>query len=64
MRVGTKFAAAALGSVLLVTTAACGSDPGSSDGDGAPKSSIDISKVTSDPAVVKLVPADLKDRAA
>src|SRR5215218_5023853 len=62
MRVGTKLAAAALGSVLLVTTAACGSDPSSSDGDGARKGSIDIAQVKADPAVEKLVPADLKDR--
>jgi polar amino acid transport system substrate-binding protein len=48
--------------VLLVTTAACGSDPVSSDGDGARKSTIDISTVKSDPAVVKLLPAALKDK--
>ena len=62
MRVGTKIAAAALGSVLLFTTAACGGDASSSDGDGARKGSIDIAKVKSDPAVVKLVPADIKER--
>ncbi|MDX6232147.1 MAG: polar amino acid transport system substrate-binding protein [Nocardioidaceae bacterium] len=62
MRVGTKFAAAALGSVLLVSTAACGSDTSSSDGDGARKSSIDIATVKADPAVEKLVPADVKKR--
>ncbi len=61
MRVGTKFAAAALGSVLLVTTAACGSDTSSSDGSGARKSSLDIATVKADPAVEKLVPADVKE---
>jgi polar amino acid transport system substrate-binding protein len=62
MRVGTKIAAAALGSVLLVSTAACGSDTSSSDGDGARKGSIDIATVKADPSVEKLVPADLKKR--
>ncbi len=62
MRVGTKLAAAALGSVLLVTTAACGSDTSSSDGGGARKGSIDIATVKADPAVEKLVPADVKER--
>jgi polar amino acid transport system substrate-binding protein len=62
MRVGTKIAAAALGSLLLVSTAACGSDTSSSDGDGARKSSFDIAQVKADPAVEKLVPADLKKR--
>lgn len=62
MRVGTKLAAAAVGSVLLLTTAACGGDTSSSAGDGAPKSSIDIAKVKSDPAVAKLVPAAVKEK--
>ena len=62
MRVGTKLAAAALGSLLLVSTAACGSDTSSSDGDGARKSSFDIATVKADPAVEKLVPADLQKR--
>jgi polar amino acid transport system substrate-binding protein len=62
MRVGTKLAAAAVGSVLLVTTAACGSDTSSTGGDGARKGSIDIGQVKADPAVEKLVPADVKKR--
>ena len=61
MRVGTKLAAAAIGSVLLATTAACGGSSGS-DGDGARKGSIDVGSVKADPAVAKLVPADVKER--
>ena len=48
--------------MLLVTTAACGSDTSSSDGGGARKSSFDIATVKADPAVEKLVPADLKQQ--
>ena len=59
-----RLAVAALAPTLLLTVAACGSDTNSSgsDGDGARKGTIDVAQVKADPAVEKLVPADVKGR--